>query len=284
MEGSTALLGRTAITLPVPFFDARECVELARRAEREWGYRAVWLAETNGPDSFGLAGAVAWATQQVTIGTAIVPVYNRTPAVLAMSAGTLAQLSGDRFVLGLGSSSHAIVGDWNGVPFERPLAARQAMRLSLGHHLQAILRPAQESVGGQQVAGVGCGENVHLRERDQRRLRGPAAYLWDAAPVQELQRLGDGLDVASLETAVKYVGYLKRQQSEVDRLRRDERRRIPDGFRFEGIAGLSREVVQRLSQVRPDTLGHASRIPGVTPAAVAILAAHVARQSASRPL
>jgi probable F420-dependent oxidoreductase len=130
MEGSTALLGRTAITLPVPFFDARECVELARRAEREWGYRAVWLAETNGPDSFGLAGAVAWATQQVTIGTAIVPVYNRTPAVLAMSAGTLAQLSGDRFVLGLGSSSHAIVGDWNGVPFERPLAqVREAVAI-----------------------------------------------------------------------------------------------------------------------------------------------------------
>jgi probable F420-dependent oxidoreductase len=120
--GGSAPLGRTAISLPVPFFDARECVELARSAEREWGYDAVWLAETNGPDSFSLAGALAWATERLTIGTAIVPVYNRTPAVLAMSAGTLAQLSGDRFVLGLGSSSHAIVGDWNGIPFEQPLA------------------------------------------------------------------------------------------------------------------------------------------------------------------
>jgi probable F420-dependent oxidoreductase len=56
------------------------------------------------------------------IGTAIVPVYNRTPAVLAMSAATVQQLSRGRFVLGLGSSSHAIIRDWNGVAFERPLA------------------------------------------------------------------------------------------------------------------------------------------------------------------
>ena len=57
----------------------------------------------------------------MTLGTAIVPVYNRTPAVLAMSAATLAELSQGRFVLGLGSSSHAIIEDWNGVPFELPL-------------------------------------------------------------------------------------------------------------------------------------------------------------------
>jgi alkanesulfonate monooxygenase SsuD/methylene tetrahydromethanopterin reductase-like flavin-dependent oxidoreductase (luciferase family) len=95
-------LERAAMTLPVPFHTARESVALARRAEEEWGYDALWLAETSGPDSFSLAGALAEATSRVTIGTAIVPVYNRTPAVLAMSAGTLAQLSDDRFVLGLG--------------------------------------------------------------------------------------------------------------------------------------------------------------------------------------
>ncbi|MCU0667752.1 MAG: LLM class flavin-dependent oxidoreductase [Myxococcota bacterium] len=115
-------LGRLAISLPAPGLDARACVEVARKAEREWGYDAIWLAETSGPDSFALGGALATATERATIGTAIVPVYNRTPAVLAMSAATLQQLSGGRFVLGLGSSSHAIVGDWNGVPFERPLA------------------------------------------------------------------------------------------------------------------------------------------------------------------
>ena len=52
-------LGRLAISLPVPFFSARECVDLGRRAESEWGYQAIWLAETSGPDSFALAGALA---------------------------------------------------------------------------------------------------------------------------------------------------------------------------------------------------------------------------------
>jgi probable F420-dependent oxidoreductase len=114
-------LGRLAISLPLPFHSMRDCAELARRAEREWGYTAAWLAETSGPDAFVVAAAVADATERMTIGTAVVPVYNRTPAVLAMAAGALAQLSGDRFVLGVGSSSHAIIQDWNGIPFEAPL-------------------------------------------------------------------------------------------------------------------------------------------------------------------
>jgi probable F420-dependent oxidoreductase len=93
---------------------------VARRAEQEWGYHAIWLAETNGPDAFTLAGAVAAVTSRVQIGTAIVPVFNRSPAVLAMSAASLAEISGGRFVLGLGSSSHAIIEGWSGVPFELP--------------------------------------------------------------------------------------------------------------------------------------------------------------------
>jgi tRNA uridine 5-carboxymethylaminomethyl modification enzyme len=86
-----------------------------------------------------------------------------------------------------------------------------------------------------------------------------------------------GLDLASVETAVKYAGYLARQEMEVARIRRDESRHIPPGFHFDGVPGLSREVVQRLSEIRPDTLGHALRVPGVTPAAVAVLAAHIGR-------
>jgi tRNA uridine 5-carboxymethylaminomethyl modification enzyme len=81
------------------------------------------------------------------------------------------------------------------------------------------------------------------------------------------------LDVASLENDVKYAGYLKQEQSRAERMRRQERRRIPDGFAFDRVPGLSREVIQRCSQVRPETLGQASRIPGVTPAAVAVLGA-----------
>jgi tRNA uridine 5-carboxymethylaminomethyl modification enzyme len=87
----------------------------------------------------------------------------------------------------------------------------------------------------------------------------------------------ESLDVATLETTLKYEGYLKRQENEVARIRRDEGRAIPTGFAFRRVPGLSREIVQRLEQVRPDTLGQALRIPGVTPAAVAVLGAYVAR-------
>ena len=87
------------------------------------------------------------------------------------------------------------------------------------------------------------------------------------------------LDMASAETTVKYAGYLRRQESEIERARKDERRRIPVDFPFDRVPGLSREVVQRLTQVRPDTLGQALRIPGVTPAAVAVLGAFVGRLS-----
>ena len=85
------------------------------------------------------------------------------------------------------------------------------------------------------------------------------------------------VDVASVETAVKYAGYLRRQEQEIQKARRDERKVIPANFPFDCVPGLTREVVQRLTEVRPDTLAHALRVPGVTPAAVAVLAAHVGR-------
>lgn len=99
----------------------------------------------------------------------------------------------------------------------------------------------------------------------------------------ELDPSSLSLDISSVETTVKYAGYLRRQESEVERARRDERRKIPADFLFERVPGLSREVVQRLSQVRPDTLGHALRIPGVTPAAVAVLSAYVSRLQPQQP-
>lgn len=88
-----------------------------------------------------------------------------------------------------------------------------------------------------------------------------------------------GLDVASVETAVKYTGYLAQEAARAERMRRDERRRIPEQFLFDRVPGLSREVVERLTQVRPETLGQASRVPGVTPAAVAVLGAFLDRLS-----
>jgi tRNA uridine 5-carboxymethylaminomethyl modification enzyme len=85
------------------------------------------------------------------------------------------------------------------------------------------------------------------------------------------------LDVSSVETTVKYEGYLVRQQQAVARAQHAERRRIPDAFPFERVPGLSTEMVQRFSEARPETLGQAQRIPGVTPAAVAVVGAYLTR-------
>lgn len=85
------------------------------------------------------------------------------------------------------------------------------------------------------------------------------------------------LDVASVETTVKYEGYLQRQKQAVVRAQHAERRRIPDEFPFERVPGLSREMIQRFSEARPETLGQAQRIPGVTPAAVAVVGAYLDR-------
>jgi tRNA uridine 5-carboxymethylaminomethyl modification enzyme len=75
----------------------------------------------------------------------------------------------------------------------------------------------------------------------------------------------------TVETEFKYSGYIAQQRLQVDRLRDSERRQIPTDFCYTDIPGLSREVREKLERVRPVTLGQAGRIPGVTPAAVAVL-------------
>ena len=114
-----------------------------------------------------------------------------------------------------------------------------------------------------------------------RMLRRPGVSLADLSS-RGIVDVDDGgeaaaLELASVETVVKYEGYLRRQEATVARSSRDERRRIPGGFPYNEVPGLSREVVQRLSEVCPETLGQAGRVPGVTPAAVAVLGAYVKR-------
>jgi tRNA uridine 5-carboxymethylaminomethyl modification enzyme len=111
-------------------------------------------------------------------------------------------------------------------------------------------------------------------------LRQPASKLEQlVARGFELEPEGSRLDIPSVETLVKYDGYLKRQEADVRRRSRDEHRRIPAEFRYSGVPGLSSEVVQRLTQVKPETIGQAMRVPGVTPAAASVLSTYVCRWS-----
>lgn len=93
---------------------------IAQRAEA-LGYESLWVAEAWGTDAISILGAVAAATQRVQLGTAIINVFSRTPALIAQTAATLDALSGGRFVLGLGTSGHQVVHGWHGIPFERPV-------------------------------------------------------------------------------------------------------------------------------------------------------------------
>jgi tRNA uridine 5-carboxymethylaminomethyl modification enzyme len=80
-----------------------------------------------------------------------------------------------------------------------------------------------------------------------------------------------------VETAVKYAGYIARQEEEVARQEAHETTRIPAGLDYEQVRGLSIEVRQKLQHQRPETIGQASRISGVTPAAISLLLVHLKR-------
>jgi tRNA uridine 5-carboxymethylaminomethyl modification enzyme len=115
-----------------------------------------------------------------------------------------------------------------------------------------------------------------------RALKQPAVRLAELASRREIDLDIDSrdaaIDIASVETEFKYEGYLRREAIVVDRQRRQESRPIPRDFVFSGIPGLSREMVDRLTQIRPTTLGQAARIPGVTAAAVALVGTHIDRR------
>ena len=110
---------RTALTLPNPQ-GVHQTIEMAKWAEAE-GYDDLWFADSNGVDALTTAAAVALNTDRCRIGTAIIPVFSRTPAVLASTTHVLNQLSGGRFILGLGSSSQTMMENWHGQTFEKPL-------------------------------------------------------------------------------------------------------------------------------------------------------------------
>jgi tRNA uridine 5-carboxymethylaminomethyl modification enzyme len=97
----------------------------------------------------------------------------------------------------------------------------------------------------------------------------------DAVDVDE--RLAEQVQL-QVEVQAKYTGYIDRQQLEIERQRRHEDTHLPDGIDYAQVRGLSMEVRQRLQEARPDTVGRAARIPGVTPAAISLLLVHLKRR------
>ncbi len=185
----------------------------------------------------------------------------------------------------------------------RMFTSRAEVRLSLAaDNADRRLTPV-----GQRLGLVGGDRAARARER-WRRIEAGAAALegdWDldaphpATPADRIRRgedpgalLDDHLpadlalgerDRETLVALVRYRGYLAREERDIERLRQAERVAIPEGFRFQAVPGLSTEVRERLEQLRPGSLGQAARIPGVTPAAIGLLAAAVGQRRASAP-
>ena len=86
----------------------------------------------------------------------------------------------------------------------------------------------------------------------------------------------------SVETEIKYAGYLQQQTRAIERLKKAEQRHIPDWFNYKSVSGLSREMQETLTKIRPRTIAHASRIPGVTPAAVSLVNVFIEIQAKRR--
>ena len=98
----------------------RALVEKIKIAE-EVGVEAVFTAETWGRDQFSLLTQIALATEKIKFGTGIAPVFGRSPAVLAMTAATLDELSGGRMIIGLGTSGARVIEHWHGEKFSKPI-------------------------------------------------------------------------------------------------------------------------------------------------------------------
>ncbi len=113
----------------------------------------------------------------------------------------------------------------------------------------------------------------HWLKRSENAWRGLPPEIRDAYPVDVWDQI---------ETDLKYDGYIRRQEDQIARTERHESKQIPDGTAYESIVGLRTEAVHRLSKIRPETLGQASRIDGVTPADVALLGIWLARSERAR--
>ncbi len=114
-----ALQKRIAVTLPAgPRIE--DTIARIQWAEDN-GIPDAWFSDSGAPDSLTQVAAIAHYTKNIRIGVAVTPVYTRSPSVLAASANVIGQILPGRFVMGIGSSSQTIMGQWNGIPLDKPL-------------------------------------------------------------------------------------------------------------------------------------------------------------------
>jgi tRNA uridine 5-carboxymethylaminomethyl modification enzyme len=147
--------------------------------------------------------------------------------------------------------------------------------------LQSIwVRPGQDEVNDalQGMASVELKQKMSLAEllrRPELGLRELARLPLDPETQGRVQELADSGVREEIQLQIKFHGYIQRQEEQVARFKKMEAMILPEDLEYKGLAGLSNEVVQKLSTVRPGSLGQASRISGITPAAISVLQVHL---------
>ena len=137
---------------------------------------------------------------------------------------------------------------------------------------QEMLKPnTPDAIEVEKLSGEKINNNISLREMLKR-----PKVLHSQLPQGESVLPGNVID--EIEASVKYEGYIKRQKIDIERLQRNENTPIPGQIDYEAVVGLSNEVKQKLSEARPESLARASRLPGVTPAAISLLMVHLKKE------
>jgi F420-dependent oxidoreductase-like protein len=176
-----------------PWFSPEEQISLARQADRS-GLDSVWVAEAWGQDAVSVLGHLSAVTERVGLGSGLMQIPGRTPAMTAMTAVTLDVLSGGRFRLGLGVSGPQVSEGWHGVPFSRPLArTREYVEIVRA----ALAREAPLEYQGEEFrlpvnGGSGLGKPLKLLARSvQERI---PIYLGSMGPkaIEQTAQIADG--------------------------------------------------------------------------------------------
>ncbi|KAF1720257.1 tRNA uridine-5-carboxymethylaminomethyl(34) synthesis enzyme MnmG [Pseudoxanthomonas wuyuanensis] len=173
--------------------------------------------------------------------------------------------------------SLGLVDDARWASFE---AKREAVAQETGR-LRALWATPANALGRELEAALGVAVSRETNVLDL--IKRPEL---DYAKLMQVPALGPGVADAKVaeqvEIGIKYAGYLDRQRGEIERQQRHESTPIPEAFDYAGVRGLSAEVQQKLERVRPQTVGQAQRIPGMTPAAISLLLVHLERARRSR--
>jgi tRNA uridine 5-carboxymethylaminomethyl modification enzyme len=170
-----------------------------------------------------------------------------------------------------------IVGDkrWQIFSTKRECIALEQQRLAAITVQPAHLSPEQiETLGGALSREQKALELLRRPEVSHALLEGIETVGMRPRPVDETIEQGEQID-AQIEILARYEGYLKRQELEIERSRKQSKATLPEQLDYAHVLGLSNEVRQKLSEIRPATVGQASRIPGMTPAAISLLLVHL---------